>query len=1757
MSSSWLAPSISDIAGPLLFIAMVIAAFVMMAMMPAHQAHAQSIPTISCSTDANLFNTGFNPSTGGNLTTGQDRNWEVSTLQPAYYEGRLPPALSYRPATVVDSPSNQWTSKRNASWISLSNTGHQGPPNESNKRTTYRDLFFRYQFKLDPQVDLNSIRLDMDFYADDGIYQVWVNKTPQGVRSQHITPDYARPSMYTDPSDDYYWANSYKPGNQEAGALSSGFQSGLNEIVVQIKSQAEHVGLQAHFTGTLGICHPELTVKQKSSLVNTGRDAKPGDEISIKADITNTGRLDFSRVEASDSIRSVTLSPNNFALAKSKLTSVSGRYSITQDDIDRGSVDNTVSAKGTASNGTSSPNVSDPQTIQIPRNADMSVSKTSSGDGDAFTGTLSYKVEVTNTGNVTLTNIRPADPHLDAPLQVQSGSKDKLLPGQKVVFTGKYTPKPAEIDAGSFTNTVKVTANTPPGAGTGGGSTIEKQDSDTADLRKPEIQVEQSTPRLENSSALPKAKDKVRIEAKVSNKGTLDFTKVDIANTLKPLTVDPSSFSLARNGERTVSGSYVLTQEDINRGAIENTLKAVGTARNGATVQDDDRRSLNLSRNADMSVEKTSSGGGDAFTGKLSYTVKVTNTGNVTLTNIRPEDPHLDAPLQVKSGSSAKLEPGEQVVFTGQYTPQQAEIDTGSFTNTVKVTATTPPGAGAGGGSTIEKQDSNKAGLPEKPGLTVTKEAATPVDANGNGFIDAGDTIAYTITATNTGNVSLTDFTVEDPLLDAGSVSGNGNRQVEPQGQAVFTGKHTIKQSEIDAGKLKNVATVHARTKAGTPVQNKDEATVTFADNSDIGAVKTAEFLAPASQSNFKLGDKIRYTVKVTNKGNRTLSNIRIEEALDGVDLVPSDPNLTQLKPAQQAFYTGLYTPKQSEIDQGKLINKVTVSAVSSGGKTVSVPAEVETKIESVAKMALTKTAHPRKSDGRFSPGDVIDYDVVVSNEGNVTLSSIRAEDAIPGLTLSPVGNFNGTLLPREEVTFKTSYTLKASDIDSGALVNTATANAKSPSGAPVKASDEARTEFAAFPAIEIEKKGSLNDTNGNDAYDVGETIDYTITVWNRGNVTLTDVLPKDTVVLDNGKTKSLALEPSTPQTIRAGESIVFKATYTVVQEDVDAGGMKNTATVSGKPPRPDEKPPEDGDEVRVADANAKPAINATRKANLEDENRNELGDEGEKIAVSTLITNTGTVTLYNVTLEEKRAGAEARDVSIKTLAPGEDYEVKDSYALTADDVQAGRSKTEATPVGQTANKEEVRGDPVSAEVTWAKPSTLVVEKKGTFVDVNNDGFASTDDVIEYAITVTNDGGQNIKGVSPQDEGIVLPDKTRGTGTLTDFEPKVTDLGPGEAVTFKTRYVLTKSDLDKAAGLDQGIVNTATATGKAGTQDIPAKPGSATTVLPMATPSDITLIKESLVSQIRRGEKAPFVITVINNTQDRITDLAIVDKMPGGFRFDEGSGSVNGEKVKPVVSGRNVRFENITVEPGGKAYVRLNMTALSTLSPGKYENEATAIDHFNRPLSPKATASITIKVDPVFDCGDIIGRVFDDANGDGYADDGETGLPGVRVATAYGLLVTTDEYGRFHVACADLPDKNIGSNFIMKLDERTLPSGYRVTSENPRVVRLTAGKTVKLNFGASAGHMVDVDLAAAAFVPDTIVLKDDWQSGLDQLVSILASHQSRLRLNYLIQGSDPLADQRLKAVAQQIEGLWKARRLPGKPDISMRIEISE
>jgi hypothetical protein len=182
--------------------------------------------------------------------------------------------------------------------------------------------------------------------------------------------------------------------------------------------------------------------------------------------------------------------------------------------------------------------------------------------------------------------------------------------------------------------------------------------------------------------------------------------------------------------------------------------------------------------------------------------------------------------------------------------------------------------------------------------------------------------------------------------------------------------------------------------------------------------------------------------------------------------------------------------------------------------------------------------------------------------------------------------------------------------------------------------------------------------------------------------------------------------------------------------------------------------------------------------------------------------------------------------------------------------------------------------------------------------------------------------------------------------------------------------------------------------------------------------------------------------------------------------------------------------------------------------------------------------------DPTFDCTDLTGKVFDDVNRNGLQDPGEGGLAGVRVVSARGLAATTDAHGRFHVTCAIVPREGRGSNFVLKLDDRTLPSGYRSSTDQVRIERATRGKALRFNFGASLHRVIGLDLADAVFEPGTTELRPQWQPRLQLLMQELQKAPAVLRLSYLADVEDErLVERRMNVLKSEIAQMSQALKL--------------
>jgi uncharacterized repeat protein (TIGR01451 family) len=317
----------------------------------------------------------------------------------------------------------------------------------------------------------------------------------------------------------------------------------------------------------------------------------------------------------------------------------------------------------------------------------------------------------------------------------------------------------------------------------------------------------------------------------------------------------------------------------------------------------------------------------------------------------------------------------------------------------------------------------------------------------------------------------------------------------------------------------------------------------------------------------------------------------------------------------------------------------------------------------------------------------------------------------------------------------------------------------------------------------------------------------------------------------------------------------------------------------------------------------------------------------------------------------------------------------------------------------------------------------------------------------------------------------------------------------------------------------------------------------------------VAITKTSPLINVTRGTLVPYTITVTNVYGVPLYDISILDRFPAGFKYVANSARLDGKAVEPEIRGRELTWNNLQLQVNQKVTIQLLLVVGSGVSEDEYVNRAMVLNAATGgTISAEATATVRVIPDPTFDCTDVIGKVFDDRNLNGQQDTGEKGLPGVRMVTVRGLIATSDKYGRFHITSAAKTDEDRGSNFILKLDERSLPSGYRLTTENPRVQRATRGKMLRFNFGATIHRVVRIDIADGVFEPNKTKIRLQWIPKIAQLLEELKKAPSVLRLSYLADvESGGLVDDRLDALKKDIAGQWE--RFGGGYRLTIETEI--
>lgn len=565
----------------------------------------------------------------------------------------------------------------------------------------------------------------------------------------------------------------------------------------------------------------------------------------------------------------------------------------------------------------------------------------------------------------------------------------------------------------------------------------------------------------------------------------------------------------------------------------------------------------------------------------LTITLTNPNTGplpGTALTDDLPPGVVVASPASAATtcGGTVVATPGQTAVsLSGGTVPPAVDSSPGSCTISVAVVGeavgahvnTLPAGAitTAAGVTNADAASATLTVDAAAPALTLVKSSSVTQEDQ---YV-AGEPVVFTFVVTNSGNVPLADVGVSEVAF-----TGSGPSPVpscpapgllEVGAQLICTAGYTITAADAAAGALRNDAVATGATVSGAPVGSAPFAVVIPATSfGDATLHKTVD------PSEAGAGQQATYRYTITNTGNEALHAVAVaEDAFTGTGAapVPVCPDET-LYPGQELVCTATYTVTQADVDAqspiGNTAHATAIDATNVPLQTAAASAELGVPA-ATASLHLEKTvSSDRPVPAVFLPGNALTYRFVVTNTGNVTLSSLALTEVAfsghgaPELDCASVDG--RSLAPGESASCTGSYAVDQTDIDSGAavIINTAEATAVDPQGAPVPASTSTSSAvLAPVSALGLSKAGTVDDRDGDGRTGVGDVIHWSFVVSNTGATTIEGIAVADplggAVSCDDDE-----LGPGATTACRAPRP------HVVTERDAAAGSAVNIARADG-----------------------------------------------------------------------------------------------------------------------------------------------------------------------------------------------------------------------------------------------------------------------------------------------------------------------------------------------------------------------------------------------------------------------------------------------------------------------------------------------------------------------------------------------------------------------------------------------------------------
>ena len=1227
-----------------------------------------------------------------------------------------------------------------------------------------------------------------------------------------------------------------------------------------------------------------------------------------------------------------------------------------------------------------------------------------------FGDEIIYTITATNIGNVPLTSLNLNDVLTDGngnPLSLStsltyiggtSGSTSlSIVPTGVVTYRVRYVIDQQAVDSGSIINVVNATASSPNGTNDVSDSSDDPNTPQPDDativytIFQPEINVTKTSNVSDtNNNGKTDQGDIINYSITIQNTGETTLRDINLTDTLTdfsniPLQLNSSPvFESSSNGSSPTlllvggtlnySASYTISQEAFDSGGVRNSILATASSpRNNGDVSDVSDDGLNDGNNLDdpteeifihnpsITVSKSVNviDDGDNKNDKgdiLQYTIEIKNTGDVTLNDLSIEDTFsdinnntLDLDLgPIFSGSSmgspeGVIKVGEIATYTALYVIKQPAIDAGGVKNFAEITISSP---GQTDNLIVVSDDPNTNLIDDptittisvSPSLEVTKTASV-TDNNSNGLTDQGDQIVYTISIVNNGELTLTNVNLTDSLTD-----GDGN------------------QLNLTNGPYFISSSLGSNTTLGTI---------------KVGEILTYEALYIIQGNTISSGSIINSIfVSANSPGNINDVNDVSDDGDDSDGNSEDDPTIVDITSEASINVT-----KSSQIVQNDDNNLNNV------GDVIIYTIDIE-------------------NTGTSTLTDISLVDVFVDgNENNLVLENGLVFNSVTANSTSSV------LAPSAILSYVASFTIDQSAFDSGSIFNQVTVSASSTFGTVTDQSDNGIDndgELNNDPTIvntaelEVTKVGNIVDVNSNGVTDIGDQVVFNITLQNTGSISLTSISLIDSmndadqrvINLDSPPLFIQATAGSSTSTLLIGGILTYTATYTLDQLTINSGSVSNsivanasnvsnTLVVSDTSDDGDDSDGNTYNDPTVISFTPAKSLEVTKLATVNDLNSNNVNDTGDQIIYTIEIRNRSNVTLTGLNLSDTLRDGNNIIVNLDngpyyissslgsiqgTIQPGEIVTYRADYIITNSVALTGRLENSATATASSPNNtndvSDVSDDPLTPQLndptvvvlTSPQPS-IEVTKTATSTDNNGNGLVDSGDLINYTISVENNGALELNSLTINDNitdgnGLPLSLTSNPIYNSSTHVNQIGTLQPGEVETYNATYLITNASA-VTGQIENSVTVTASSPGQTNNVNDISDDGDdfdgnliddPTVIILDLAQGDASLevtktaeVTDNGDEEVGMGDIITYNITVANTGSSVLTNISIIDQL------SDGDGNDLALSNGPFFSGSSMNSSNETLMPGEIAnYIAFYIIEQSASETGKIVNSVIA-----------------------------------------------------------------------------------------------------------------------------------------------------------------------------------------------------------------------